>query len=104
MLTFLVKALMRAVPAAFGLGVICATLLMGYACYLIAFDDNIWGGAMNLGLARLGLIYSALLPVAAYVLFLLYYLLLALCRAVLAVPQKLDAAAVRQEASPDEQP
>ncbi len=108
-LTFLVKALMRAVPAAFGLGVICATLLVGYACYQVAFSDNIFdnnmlGGMINSGSARISLIYSALLPVFAYLLFLLYYLLLALCRAVLAVPQKLDAAATREAATPDEQP
>ncbi|MCD4726360.1 MAG: hypothetical protein K8R46_01770, partial [Pirellulales bacterium] len=89
--TFLFKALMRLVPVAFGAGVICGTLLLGFACYLpFSGEGGLSVVQPTWNMAAYSLILSALLPLAAYLLFLLYYLLHDLCRAILALPSKLD--------------
>lgn len=94
-MTYLAKALMRSVPVAFGAGVACGVLLLGYACYLSFFDGGQMAAYLIRGMARTGLIYSALLPLAAYLIFLLYSLLHDLCRAVLVLPSKFDAPAAK---------
>ena len=92
--TFLFKALMRLVPVAFGSGVVCGVLLLGYACYL-PFSGELGLSATQFTwkMAAYSLILSALLPLAAYLIFLLYYLLHDLCRAILVLPSKLDTPA-----------
>jgi len=97
-LTFLLKALLRLVPVAFGAGVLYGTLMMGHACYLAFFDETGLSTAqMIFREARWSLIFSAILPLAAYLAFLLYCLLLDLCRAVLILPAKLDKLAEKNE-------
>ncbi|MEN6459576.1 MAG: DUF4339 domain-containing protein [Thermoguttaceae bacterium] len=100
---FLMKALLQGVPVAFGAGVLCGALLLGYAC------GTIFSGPAGLVLAentaavaRHYLALSAYLPLAAYLVFLLASLLLDFCRAILAPaaanaastmpPQEKDAA------------
>ncbi|MCE5266334.1 MAG: DUF4339 domain-containing protein [Planctomycetaceae bacterium] len=82
--TFLLKAFARLVPVAFGVGVICGVLLLGYACGA-AFSGQhgplIAANAANI--ARDCLRWAAFLPLIGYGLFLLVSLVLDLCRAVL---------------------
>ena len=92
--TFLFKALMRLVPVAFGAGVVCGTLLMGFACYLpFSGEGGLFVAQFTWNMAAYSLILSALLPPAAYLIFLLYYLLQDRCRAILVLPSKLDTPA-----------
>ncbi|MBU4272000.1 MAG: DUF4339 domain-containing protein [Planctomycetes bacterium] len=92
--TFLFKALMRLVPVAFGSGVVCGVLLLGFACYLpFSGEGGLSVAQITWKTAVYGLIFSALLPPAAYLIFLLYSLLHDLCRAILVLPSKLDTPA-----------
>jgi len=100
---FLLKTLARSTPAAFGAGVVLSALGMGYAGYLAAFGDEKALAAANsvAFVAEKGLIFSAALPLAAYLVFVFGCLLLDLCRAILgaAVPTRTDAAAKEEEKS-----
>ncbi len=83
-LTFLVKWLARVVPVAFGVGVLCATLALGYAFYqAMAGDEFLPIALMTAVSASYALFYFAALPLVAYLLLLLYGLALDLCRAIL---------------------
>jgi hypothetical protein len=105
-LTFLLKAVLRLVPVAFGTGVALGAIVMGYACYLAFSEEkglSILASAATGSIAQSIVIYSAGLPLAAYLVFLLYNLWLDLCRAVLAVPAKLDQLAEKgAEKKPEE--
>lgn len=99
---YLFKALMRFVPVAFGVGVVCGALLLGVSCFLLVsgdFDVNTIDNVSSL--ACLTLIFSALLPPIAYVFFLLCYLLHGLCRAILSIPsmEELDRRSADDEGS-----
>ena len=61
--------------------------MMGFACYE-ALSDNLLAAQITAAAARATLISSAMLPLAAYVLFLLCSLLLDVCRAILMLPEK----------------
>jgi hypothetical protein len=87
--TFLLKAKLRAVPVAFGAGVMAGALMMGYACYeALANPEHVLAAERTAALARSTLIFSAALPFAAYLVALFYFLLLDLCRALLILPGK----------------
>lgn len=92
-LVFLLKSLLRSVPVAFGAGIIAGTLTLGYAGYEAMVGDDLWAARLTSDAARTTLIFSAALPLAAYLLFLLHYLLIDLCRVVLGLPDKLDGLA-----------
>ena len=88
-LTFLLKALLRAAPVALGAGVLAGTLMMGIACYEAFFSvDGPMAAQITAAAARIVLVSSAALPLAAYLLFLLCSLSLDLCRAILVLPGK----------------
>jgi hypothetical protein len=94
-LAFLGKAFLRLVPVIFGVGVVCGTLMTGYACWLaISAKADVPGSMlavqMAVGAGRSSLLLSAALPPAAYVLFLLYWLAIGLCRAILGLPTRHD--------------
>jgi hypothetical protein len=82
-LMFLAKAILRVVPVAFGAGVICGTLALGYACWLALSGREPW---IPSAVAHSTLLSSAALPLAAYLMFLFFCLLLDLCRAILGLP------------------
>lgn len=93
--TFLLKALMRLAPAAFGIGVACGTVALGYLCYAAFMTPTIaW---MSADVVENVLIVSASLPLAAYLLFLVGNLILNLWRSVLSLPTKLDKIAEKPE-------
>jgi hypothetical protein len=90
-LMFLLKALLRTVPVVFGVGVLWGTLLMGYACCQPFFSaDGLPAAQVTANAASGVLLGSALLPPAAYLLFLLGSLVIELCRAILRLPGTSD--------------
>ena len=93
---FLLKALLRLTPVAFGVGVICGTLLMGVACCEALADKPVVSLLTGWSASHV-LLISAALPLAAYLLFLLGNLLLNLWRSILSLPVKLDKLAPKGE-------
>jgi hypothetical protein len=97
-LVFLLKVLMRSAPVALGAGVMAGALTMGYACYeAFSSPEHLLSAQITAATARATLIFSAALPLAAYLLFLLCSLALDLCRAILILPDKLDKPAAKDE-------
>jgi hypothetical protein len=97
---FLLKALLRLTPVAFGVCVIYGTLFAGVACYLAFVEEpaGIAGDPIAIASAARYALYSAAsLPLVAYVLFLLVNLILSLWRSVLSLPGKLDQLAENRE-------
>ncbi len=89
---FLMKSLLRLVPVAFGVGVLCGTIALVYATASLAV---VGGESLNdsltiAGAACRALFFSAALPLAAYLLFLQVNLILNLWRSILSLPGKLD--------------
>jgi len=90
-LMFLLKALLRLAPVAFGAGVVYGTLLMGFGCYLaFAGGDELLLSLATVSAARYVLIVSAALPLGAYLLFLFGNLVLNLWHSLLSLPAKFD--------------
>jgi hypothetical protein len=101
-LTFALKAILRLIPVAFGAGVLCGTVAMGFACYA-AFAGEIKEGvplvaAQAPAVAPVSvLLHSAALPLAAYLFSLFVNLVLNIWRAVLSLPGKLDVLAEKHD-------
>lgn len=85
--SFLLKVVLRSTPVAFGAGVIAGLLILGYATYE-GLSDDLPAALLTAATARATLISSAALPLIVYLLFLLHWLLLDLCRTVLRLPNK----------------
>jgi hypothetical protein len=95
---FLLKALLRTVPVVFGVGVLWGTILLGYACcQMFLGPESLLAAQLNAAAAGDILLISALLPPAAYLLFLLGLLVIELCRALLRLPGRVDPPATRDE-------
>jgi hypothetical protein len=95
---FLLKALLRTVPVLFGVGVLWGTILLGYACCQMFFGpEGLVLAQLNADVAGGILLFSALLPPVAYLLFLLGVLVIGLCRAVLRLPGEVDPPAAKDE-------
>jgi len=87
-MSFLVKAVVRIVPMAFGVGSI-----IGLVALLVATFSLLFGGTPEGGRAALKLIIlCACLPFLSYVFFALYHLTIDVLRAILVLPQKFDEA------------
>ncbi len=108
MATFSLKALLRLVPVAFGAGVICGTIMMGYACYIAFAAEELskaagldvftmLGPHVTVHTAHTCLVCSAALPLVAYLVFLVYCLGIEVLRAFLILPGKIDQLAARDE-------
>jgi len=96
-MSFLLKAVTRLVPVGYGAGMIYAGFLFLYAFYVM-FVHGVLPAAE--GFAYVGAFWavgSAALPFAGYLLFLIYYLWVAVVRAILAIPGKLDVLAGKEE-------
>lgn len=87
-MSFLVKAVVRIVPIAFGVGSI-----IGLVALLIATFSLLFGGTPEGGRAALKLIiFCACLPFFSYIFFALYHLTIDVLRAILVLPRKFDEA------------
>ncbi len=90
-LTFAMKALLRLVPIAFGIGIIVGDFLMLSSLIVLFRDEELW---MTIGFSSVFFVLgSAALPLIGYVLFVLNYLFLDVIRAILSIPAKVDAIA-----------
>jgi hypothetical protein len=87
-LTFFMKVFLRLVPLSYGVGVMIVAVLMVVGEVQI-FKGNI-NDFMELGGTLFLTGYIALLPLGAYLLFVLYYLGIDVLRAILSLPRKLD--------------
>ncbi|MBN2577523.1 MAG: DUF4339 domain-containing protein [Pirellulales bacterium] len=94
--SFALKSLVRLTPVLFGTGVAVGCLSMAYTCVLL-FVKSTLDAVSGAGPAQSILLYSAVLPIAAYLLFLLYVLLVEVCRALLVLPGKLDKISGEEE-------
>jgi hypothetical protein len=92
-LTFVLKMLLQAVPVAFGVGVVCGTLTLILACYQVATAEGIaiFEAGKNMTTAGSLLVHWAAAPLLAYLAFLACHVPIDLWRAILALPEKLDA-------------
>ncbi len=88
-LTFFMKTLLRLVPVAFGIGVIVGDL--GIFAAIIQLFRSQGFSIVDAPSSAWLVIVSAALPLIGYVLFLINYLVLDILRAILAIPEKLDA-------------
>ena len=86
-LSFLVKAVVRIVPIAYGVGAIIGTVGLLCGTISLIFTGNADAGYSSIWLIAL----CTLLPFASYVLFAFYHLAIDILRAVLVIPGKLDA-------------
>lgn len=89
-LTFLLKTLLKLAPVAFGAGVAVGTLKLAYAGYLAMAQSPHINPAVYFTEATMSVIRYAAVPVAVYLVFLLYYLFVDVIGAVLSLPGKLD--------------
>lgn len=96
LLLFLLKAGLRLTPVAFGAGVVWATILMCYACYVAYNAGPAAAQAVSETGARLAF-YFAALPPAAYLVFLVCQLFVDVIRAVLAIPGVVDRAEAKKD-------
>lgn len=91
-LSFLLKALLRLVPIAFGVGVVLGTASMTFQ--YVQFLAKGWYPPLALAVAQQSagwVLQAGLLPFAGYVGFAVLYLVINLIRSVLQIPGKLDA-------------
>jgi hypothetical protein len=87
-LGFLLRLGLRTVPVVFGIGVVSAVVLLLSDCYrLLAGKLDLAEGPSPGAFQAVGF---AALPLAAYVVYLCYHLILDVLRAVLVLPDKLD--------------
>jgi len=85
-LSFVVKAIVRMVPFAFGVGAIAGSVSLLVASIGLIFKEN---AAVDFAHVKL-IVICACLPFASYVLFTVYHLIIDVLRAVLVIPGKLD--------------
>jgi hypothetical protein len=90
-LAFLVKALLRVVPVCFGVWATVGAAALAVAVVNVLRDEYRESMTLFTLAGSNWVVGPALLPFAAFVVFLLSYLAVALVRAVLSVPAKLDA-------------
>lgn len=85
-LSFVVKAVVRIVPFAFGVGALVGSVAILVATIGVLFkgSEAIVGNPVNFVLV------CALMPFASYILFAVYHLIIDVLRAILVIPGKLD--------------
>ena len=91
-LSFLTKAFLKIVPLCFGLWAVAGAVGLAIASIDILRNTGPDATLFFMGSTAASLVVgAAVLPLVAYVAFLLYYLTIAVIRAVLVIPAKLDA-------------
>jgi hypothetical protein len=97
LLAFFSKAFLRLAPIVFGSGVLFGSALLLYACIQIFTSSGPNLAELNSILATISLRYAGSIPLIAYLLFLLVYLLLDILRAILVLPSKLEKLGNQEE-------
>ena len=93
LLSFLMKGLLKLVPVVFGTGVIIGNLDLVVAFIKFMSDDGPWSEINAHFTALVGsgtIISSALLPLIAFLVFLIYYISVDILRSILILPKKLE--------------
>ena len=104
-LSFLLKLAVQLTPVVFAAGVGWGALQLAYACLLALANTGPAAAPDDLAAHAVRVVcYCAALPLAIYVLFLLYYLSIDLIRATLSLPGKLDQLHDQQRPPPDDGP
>lgn len=90
--SFLLKAMLRLVPIAFGAGVVIGGLALSFEYFGFLAGDSTPSNALAEAFESADLILtSAMLPLTGYVAFLVLHLAVNVVRSILSIPTKLDA-------------
>jgi hypothetical protein len=87
--TFFLKALLRLIPIIFGVGIVVYTIML-FIDFIGVFGDNVGFAWQRGNLTAAQILTFGLLPFLSYIFFVLYYLVIDVIRAILAIPPKLD--------------
>jgi hypothetical protein len=87
--TFFLKAILRLVPIIFGVGIVVYTIML-FIDFIGVFGDNVGFAWQRGNWTASQILIFGLLPFLSYIFFVLYYLVIDVIRAILAVPPKLD--------------
>jgi hypothetical protein len=87
---FFAKALVRIAPVVFGVGAVFGCALLIYACVEVFTSSGPVGAWLNSIIATASLRWTGVFPLAAYLAYLLIYLLLDVLRAILVLPGKIE--------------
>ena len=89
-ITFFIKGLMKLVPIFFGVGIAIGTISLFINSIGLFSDAKISSAWISGNANAMSIINAGLLPFAAYIIFVLYYLVVDLIRSILSIPEKLD--------------
>jgi len=86
LITFFLKGLMRLIPIFFGVGVVIGTVLL-FVSFIKLFGDMANYAFQMANGNAVYILFSGLLPFVSYIVFVLYYLLIDMIRAILTIPE-----------------
>ncbi len=89
-LTFFIKKIIKLVPILFGLGVIIGTVMLLVSSFDLFSNERMLFAPAKIEWSYSLIISSGLLPLLSYILFVLYYLVIDIIRAILSLPRKID--------------
>lgn len=89
-LTVFLKKIMKLVPILFGLGVIIGTVMLLISSFNLFSNERMFFAPAKIEWSYSLIISSGLLPLLSYILFLLFYLIIDIIRAILSLPRKID--------------
>jgi hypothetical protein len=88
--TFFIKGLMKLVPLFFGVGVAIGTIMLFVDSFGLFSDTRISSAWISGNANGMSILTAGLLPFIAYIVFVLYYLVVDIVRAILSLPGKID--------------
>jgi len=90
-ITFFLKALLKLVPVVFGVGIVIGTVMLFINSFgLFGNEMRIANAWITGNMTASQILLIGLLPFISYVVFVLYYLVIDIIRAILSIPGKLD--------------
>ncbi len=89
-LTVFLKKIMKLVPILFGLGVIIGTVMLLISSFNLFSNERMFFAPAKIEWSYSLIISSGLLPLLSYILFVLFYLIIDIIRAILSLPRKID--------------
>lgn len=89
-ITFFIKGLMKLVPLFFGVGIAIGTISLFINSIGLFSDAKIHSAWISGNANAMFVLNAGLLPFVAYVIFVIYYLVIDIIRAILSIPEKLD--------------